>query len=111
MKVRWPTTRNPTSRQAATLSAAITSLQTFAGSDLTPTLAQIEGSLQSITLDRYAAVLAACGAKSEVLGAAGLVKEFYEMAEYPSEKQKFLYVLAQNTWIDSSTADEPSPVC
>jgi hypothetical protein len=150
----------------ATLSVAITSLQTFGGSDLTQTLAQIEGSLQSITLDRYADVLAACGAKSEVLGAAGLVKrlasqinvvvhalgillclphilrpgeaidyvslgagntgrafdvetnqriaefkfirwqggpesirqnalfkDFYEMAEYPSEKQKFLYVL------------------
>jgi hypothetical protein len=150
----------------ATLPVAITSLQTFGGSDLTQTLAQIEGSLQSITLDRYADVLAACGAKSEVLGAAGLVKrlasqinvvvhalgillclphilrpgeaidyvslgagntgrafdvetnqriaefkfirwqggpesirqnalfkDFYEMAEYPSEKQKFLYVL------------------
>src|SRR6185437_7077278 len=58
----------------ATLSEAITSLQTFSGSDLTQTLARIEGSLQSATLDRYAGILAACGAKAEVLGAAGLVK-------------------------------------
>jgi hypothetical protein len=56
------------------LSEAITSLQTFGGSDLTRTLAQIESSLQGVTLDGYAAVLSACGAKSEVLGAAGLLK-------------------------------------
>jgi len=58
----------------AMVSEAITSLQTFGGADLTQTLARIEGSLQSVTLDRYGPVLAACGAKAEVLGAAGLVK-------------------------------------
>jgi len=59
----------------AVLSKAITSLQTFGGSDLTRTLAQIEGSLQGVTLDGYAGVLSACGAKSQVLGAAGLLKQ------------------------------------
>jgi hypothetical protein len=55
-------------------SEAIRALQNFGGTDLTHTLAQIEGSLQSITIDNYAAALTACGAKAEVLGAAGLIK-------------------------------------
>jgi hypothetical protein len=49
-------------------------LQAFGGSDLTSTLAQIERSLQHATVEDYAAVLTACGARSEVLGAAGLIK-------------------------------------
>lgn len=56
------------------LSEAIRALQNFGGTGLTRTLAQIEGSLQSITIDKYSAVLTACGAKPEVLGAAGLIK-------------------------------------
>jgi hypothetical protein len=56
------------------LSEAINSLETFGGADLTQTLARIEGSLQAVTLDGYAAVLAECRAKAEVLGAAALVK-------------------------------------
>ncbi len=56
------------------LSEAITSLQAFGGPDLTQTLAQIEASLRGSTIDNCANALAACGAKTEVLGAAGLVK-------------------------------------
>jgi hypothetical protein len=56
------------------LSEAITSLQTFGGPDLTQTLAQIEASLRGASIDSCVTALAACGAKTEVLGAAGLVK-------------------------------------
>jgi hypothetical protein len=53
---------------------AIDSLQAFGGSSLTQTLAQIERSLQGVSLNSYADVLSACGAKAEVLSAAGLLK-------------------------------------
>jgi hypothetical protein len=66
--------RNDHSSLHATLSEAITSLQTFSGSNLTQTLAQIENSLQSVTIEGYSVVAAACGAKADVLRAAGLVK-------------------------------------
>jgi hypothetical protein len=148
------------------LSEAACALQTFCETDLTQTLARIEASLQNTTVDSCATVLAACGTRAEVLGAAGLIKrlagqihvvihalgillclprilqpgevveyvslgagntgrafdletdrriaefkfiqwqggreairqnalfkDFYEMAEYVTEKQKFLYVL------------------
>jgi len=56
------------------LSGAISALQAFCGPDLTLTIERIEGSLRNATLDTCAAALAACGTKSEVLSAAGLIK-------------------------------------
>jgi hypothetical protein len=53
---------------------AIDSLQTFGGPDLTQTLARIEASLQGVGVDNYASVLSTCGAKAEVLSAAGILK-------------------------------------
>ncbi len=53
---------------------AIDSLQAFGGPDLTQTLAQIEASLQGVSLDTYAAVLSTCGARAEVLSAAAHLK-------------------------------------
>lgn len=60
--------------QHSAVAEAINALQTFGGPDLTSTLARIERSLQHATVENYAAVLTACGARSEVLGAAGLIK-------------------------------------
>jgi hypothetical protein len=54
---------------------AIHLLQTFRGADLTRTIGQIEQSLKQASADNYANVLAASGAKAEVLGAAGLIKQ------------------------------------
>ena len=56
------------------LSEAITALQAFCGPDLTLTIERIEGSLRNTTLDTCAAALAACGTRSDVLNAAGLIK-------------------------------------
>jgi hypothetical protein len=54
---------------------AIHLLQTFRGADLTRTIYQIEKSLRGASADSYAAVLTTTGAKAEVLGAAGLIKQ------------------------------------
>ena len=54
---------------------AIHLLQTFRGSDLTRTIYQIEKSLKGASADSYAVVLTTSGAKAEVLGAAGLIKQ------------------------------------
>jgi hypothetical protein len=54
---------------------AIHLLQTFRGADLTRTIYQIEKSLRGASADSYAAVLTTSGAKAEVLGAAGLIKQ------------------------------------
>ena len=54
---------------------AIRLLQTFRGADLTRTIYQIEKSLKGTSADSYAAVLTTSGAKAEVLGAAGLIKQ------------------------------------
>ena len=54
---------------------AIHLLQTFRGADLTRTIYQIEQSLRGASADTYAAVLTTSGAKAEVLGAAGLIKQ------------------------------------
>ncbi len=54
---------------------AICLLQTFRGTDLTQTIYQIENTLRGVSLDGYSAVLATSGAKEEVLGAAGLIKQ------------------------------------
>lgn len=56
------------------LAEAVECLQGFGGPDLTQTLAQIEASLKGVRLDRFTAVLSGCGAKTEVLSAAALVK-------------------------------------
>src|SRR5882762_810485 len=57
------------------IEGAIQLLQAFRGSDLTRTIYQIEKSLKGASADSYAAVLTTNGAKAEVLGAAGLVKQ------------------------------------
>src|SRR5271168_1214145 len=54
---------------------ALDLLQTFRGADLTQTIYQIETSLRGASADGYAAVLTTSGAKAEVLGAAGLIKQ------------------------------------
>ncbi len=54
---------------------AIHLLQTFRGADLTQTIYQIEKSLKGVSAHNYSAVLTTSKAKSEVLGAAGLVKQ------------------------------------
>jgi hypothetical protein len=54
---------------------AIRLLQTFRGTDLTQKTYQIEKSLRGVSVDGYSAVLATSGAKEEVLGAAGLIKQ------------------------------------
>ena len=54
---------------------AIHMLQMFRGADLTQTIYQIEKSLKGASAESYSTVLTASGAKAEVLGAAGLVKQ------------------------------------
>jgi hypothetical protein len=54
---------------------AIHLLQTFRGADLMQTIYQIEKSLKGVSAQNYSAVLTTSGAKAEVLGAAGLVKQ------------------------------------
>jgi hypothetical protein len=54
---------------------AIRLLQTFRGANLTGTIHQIEKSLRGASADGYAAALTTSGAKAEVLGAAGLIKQ------------------------------------
>ena len=54
---------------------AIHLLQGFRGADLTQTIYQIEKSLKGASADSYTSVLATSGAKAEVLGAAGLIKQ------------------------------------
>src|ERR1700732_4650373 len=54
---------------------AIHLLQTFHGADLTQTIYQIENSLKGVAAQNYSAVLTTSGAKAEVLGAAGLIKQ------------------------------------
>jgi hypothetical protein len=57
------------------LADAIHLLQAFRGADLTRTIYQIEKSLKGASLDTYVGVLTTSGAKAEVLGAAGLIKQ------------------------------------
>src|SRR5260370_16862265 len=54
---------------------AIDLLRTFRGADLTQTIYQIEKSLKGVSAQNYSAVLTTSGAKAEVLGAAGLIKQ------------------------------------
>jgi hypothetical protein len=57
------------------IAGAMHLLRTFRGSDLTRTIREIEKSLKGVSVDGYLAVLARSGAKKEILGAAGLVKQ------------------------------------
>jgi hypothetical protein len=57
------------------IAEAIHLLQTFRRADLTQTIYRIEKSLKDVPAERYLAVLATSGAKAEVLGAAGLIKQ------------------------------------
>jgi hypothetical protein len=59
----------------AALAAAIHSFRAFGGADLTQTLAQIETSLRGVGQANYDTVLSACGAKTEVLSAAAMLKQ------------------------------------
>lgn len=54
---------------------AVHLLQTFRGADLTQTIYRIEKSLKGVSAGNYSAVLTTSGAKAEVLGAAGLIKQ------------------------------------
>lgn len=54
---------------------AIHLLQTFRGVDLTQTIYRIERSLRGVSAGKYSAVLTTSGAKAEVLGAAGMIKQ------------------------------------
>jgi hypothetical protein len=54
---------------------AIHLLQTFRGTDLTQTIYQIEKSLKGVSTENYSAALATSGARAEVLGAAGVIKQ------------------------------------
>lgn len=56
------------------LSEAIKSLQKFSGSDLTQKLSRIESKLRGATIESCAVTLRECGAETEVLNAAGVVK-------------------------------------
>jgi hypothetical protein len=57
------------------ISEALHLLQTFRGADLTQTIYQIEKSVKGVSAESYLAVLTTSGAKAEVLGAAGLIKQ------------------------------------
>lgn len=57
------------------IAGAMHLLRTFRGSDLTRTIRGIEKSLKGVSVDGYLPVLAKSGAKKEILGAAGLVKQ------------------------------------
>jgi hypothetical protein len=61
--------------QQIAIAQALHLLQTFRGADLTQTIYQIEKSVKGVPAEKYAAVLSTSGAKAEVLGAAGLVKQ------------------------------------
>jgi hypothetical protein len=57
------------------IAGAMHLLRSFRGSDLTRTIREIEKSLKGVSVDGYSPVLAKSGAKKEILGAAGLVKQ------------------------------------
>jgi hypothetical protein len=61
--------------QQIAIAQALHLLQTFRGADLTQTIYQIEKSVKGVSVEKYAAVLSTSGAKAEVLGAAGVVKQ------------------------------------
>lgn len=53
---------------------AVSALQSFSGSNLTAKLAEIEASLRDVTAESCAGAVASCGARDEIIAAAGVVK-------------------------------------
>jgi hypothetical protein len=53
---------------------AVAALQSFSGSNLTAKLSEIEASLRNVTAESCASAVASCGARDEILAAAGVVK-------------------------------------
>jgi hypothetical protein len=64
-----------TKQPRVAIAEALHLLQTFRGADLTQTIFQIEKSIKGVSAESYSAVLTTSGAKAEVLGAAGLIKQ------------------------------------
>jgi hypothetical protein len=63
-----------TSVDSNSVTEAVAALQAFCGPDLTETIKGIELSLRNVTADSCEAALSACGRRTEVLSAAGLIK-------------------------------------
>lgn len=61
--------------QRVAVAQAIHLIETFQGADLTGTIYRIEQSLKGTSADAYATVLTTTGAKTEVLAAAGVIKQ------------------------------------
>lgn len=57
------------------ITEALYLLHTFRGADLTQTSQRIERSVKGVSADSHATVLVTRGAKSDVLGAAGLLEQ------------------------------------
>jgi hypothetical protein len=57
------------------IAEALHLLETFRGADLTQTIYQIEKSVKGVVAEKYTEIVSTSGAKAEVLGAAGLVKQ------------------------------------
>ena len=57
------------------IAEAIHLLRTFRGPDLTQTIYEIEQSVKGVSAENYSAILMRSGAKAEVLGAAGVIKQ------------------------------------
>lgn len=66
---------NESKQPQISITDAIRLLQTFRGADLTQTIYQIEKSVKGVSVANYSAVLASCGARADVLGAASLIKQ------------------------------------
>jgi hypothetical protein len=60
---------------AIPIEKALHLLRIFRGADLTQTISQIEKSVKGVSAEKFLAVLSTGGAKTEVLGAAGQVKQ------------------------------------
>ena len=65
----------PSKQPQIAVAQAIHLLQAFHGADLTQTICQVEKLLKGVSQEGYACVLMSSGAKAEVLGAAGLIKQ------------------------------------
>jgi len=65
----------PSKQPQIAVAEALDLLQTFRGVDLTRTIYQIEKSLKGVCTESYQSVLTTSGAKAEVLGAAGSIKQ------------------------------------
>ncbi len=74
LQYSWLHTMAEESKQSQ-IAEAIHLLQTFRGVDLTQTIYRIETSVKGVSAENYSGVLSTSGAKADVLGAAGLVKQ------------------------------------